>query len=695
MIHAIAALLALVTVRVDTSRPIAVIRPDRAIGSAIDSDPPGRVPFLYSPPRVKQMLASGLGSVSYRLYTELSIQDWHWNPSGTFSDAARQQGYWTSSAALGAPIVDSYGYILPHRGDTRDQGDDNGYSRIDDGDSGTYWKSNPYLSSRYTHEPDSAHPQWVVVDLGSVKSVNAIAIDWMNPYATRYRVEYWEGAGDAILDAGNGRWIRFPNGEVRNEHPGTVLTRLSGAPLRARWVRILMSASSNTCDTHGSSDPRNCVGYAIQDVALGERDGSGKLRDYVVRSKCGGDPQSTERCSNHQTEMWTSSDDPWHTAAGRVKQNQDQPGLDIVSTSGITRGLPMMYAVPLYYSTPENAAAMVRYLEARHYPISYIEMGEEVDGQYAVPEDYAELYLQFAAAIHRIDPRVKLGGPVFEGFNTDLAAWRDAQGRTSWMTRFLDYLKSRGRLGDLAFMSFEHYPFHACDEGDQLQDDLLREAQLIRNMAEIFRSDGLPDGVPMFVTESNFAADGPSEPQRVEGTLWMTDYIASALSSGIAGINYYQYETEPLNYNKRCERWGNYTMFLTDQNYRIRARAASFYGAQMLTQQWLKPGDTAQALYRVTTSLGENRPLITAYAAKRAGGSWSLLFVNKDFRARRIHVERFGPAKSYATFGEQQYMWSSRDASELPAPNLGIAHSSLRAGNDYLLPPRSVSVIGF
>ncbi len=263
------------------------------------------------------------------------------------------------------------------------------------------------------------------------------------------------------------------------------------------------------------------------------------------------------------------------------------------------------------------------------------------------------------------------------------------------MTRFIEYLKSRGRLGDLAFMSFEHYPFHACDEGDQLQDDLLREAQLIGNMAQIFRTDGLPAGVPMFVTESNFAADGPSEPQRVEGALWMADYIASALSSGIAGINDYQYETEPLNYNKRCERWGNYAMFLTDQNYRIHARAASFYGAQMLTQQWLQPGDTPQALYRVTSSLGENRPLITAYAAKRAGGSWSLLFVNKDFRARRVHIEHFGPAKSFATFGEQQYMWSSRDASELPSPNLGIAHASLRNGNDFVLPPRSVSTIEF
>ena len=43
------------------------------------------------------------------------------------------------------------------------------------------------------------------------------------------------------------------------------------------------------------------------------------------------------------------------------------------------------------------------------------------------------------------------------------ALWPDAQGRTSWMGRFVDYLKSHGRISDLAFVSFEHYPFEPCE----------------------------------------------------------------------------------------------------------------------------------------------------------------------------------------------------------------------------------------
>ena len=50
----------------------------------------------------------------------------------------------------------------------------------------------------------------------------------------------------------------------------------------------------------------------------------------------------------------------------------------------------------MIYNTPEDAAAEIAYLEKRRYPISYVEMGEEPDGQQMQPEDYAALYLQFS-----------------------------------------------------------------------------------------------------------------------------------------------------------------------------------------------------------------------------------------------------------------------------------------------------------
>ncbi|MGA7318106.1 MAG: hypothetical protein WBX22_29540 [Silvibacterium sp.] len=79
-----------------------------------------------------------------------------------------------------------------------------------------------------------------------------------------------------------------------------------------------------------------------------------------------------------------------------------------------------------------------------------------------LPEDYAALYLQYAATLHRVNPNLKLGGPSFQGVKQDIDVWPDAQGRTSWLSRFLEYLRQHGRMQDLQFFSFEHYPYKPC-----------------------------------------------------------------------------------------------------------------------------------------------------------------------------------------------------------------------------------------
>jgi hypothetical protein len=98
------------------------------------------------------------------------------------------------SSELGEPIRDSFGYSLPHRGCTHNGGTDRGYSRLTDGDPDTFWKSNPYLAKAFTHEDDDLHPQWIIVDLGEYYDVNAIRIDWCEPSAREYEVQYWVGA---------------------------------------------------------------------------------------------------------------------------------------------------------------------------------------------------------------------------------------------------------------------------------------------------------------------------------------------------------------------------------------------------------------------------------------------------------------------------------------------------------------------
>ena len=154
------------TITVHTERaPVNRCDPRETFGGGIDGHGAGVVQKVFTRDNIAAMKSTGLAMATYRLRTELGVQAWHWNPNGRWSDAPRAQGYWTSYDTSAAPILLTHGYRLPRRG-TTDEGDDRYYSRLDDGDTATFWKSNPYLDQRYTGTVDSLLPQWVIVDLG-------------------------------------------------------------------------------------------------------------------------------------------------------------------------------------------------------------------------------------------------------------------------------------------------------------------------------------------------------------------------------------------------------------------------------------------------------------------------------------------------------------------------------------------------
>jgi hypothetical protein len=469
-----------VTVDATPSHVVNKFSPLYALGSTVDRVPSNATDVFFRPDQIKKVLSAGWGAITYRQNTDLFVQAWHWNPKGTWSDPTGK-GYFTGDATpTGEMIRHSYGYTLRHRGFTRNGGTEfDGFSRLDDGDVESYWKSNPYLTKEFTGEDDALHPQWVVIALEKKEDVNAIRIQWAEPFARDFEVQYWVGDGDAMDEQDKGSWKAFPHGTFADAKGGTT-TLGGGPPVSTKFVRVVMTRSSNTCDTHGPADRRNCVGYAIRELYLGTIDSKWAFTDQLHHSP-----------DQKQTLTLCSSVDPWHepsdlyVAPGRMESG-DQPGFDLFFTSGITRGLPAIVPIAMLYSTPEDAAAQMVYIKKRGYPVSYIEMGEEPDGQYMQPEDYAALYLQFATALHRVDPGFKLGGPVFEGVTEDIKVWPDAQGRTSWLGRFLDYLRSRNRLQDLAFMSFEHYPYDGCETP---WENLYQEPELITHIMKVWRDD--------------------------------------------------------------------------------------------------------------------------------------------------------------------------------------------------------------
>ena len=687
-----------VTVDATASHVVNRFSPIYALGSTVDRVPSNATDVFFRRDQVKKVLSAGWGAISYRQNTDLFVQAWHWNPKGTWSDPAGK-GYFTGDATpTGEMIRHSYGYPLRHRGFTRNGGTEfDGFSRLDDGDPQSYWKSNPYLTKQFTGEDDSLHPQWVVIALDKTENVNAIRIDWTDPYAQDFEVQYWTGDGDAMDDQDKGAWKTFSHGAVTQAKGGTTTLGLDESAVTAKYVRIVMNRSSNTCDTHGSADRRNCVGYAIRELYLGNLDNQGEFKDLLHHSP-----------DQKQTLTLCSSVDPWHEpsdlylAPDRMESG-DQPGFDLFFTSGITRGLPAIVPVAMLYSTPEDAAAQMTYIKKRGYPVSYIEMGEEPDGQYMQPEDYATLYLQFASALHGVDPNFKVGGPVFEGVTEDIKAWPDAQGRTSWLGRFLAYLRAHQRIQDLAFMSFEHYPYDGCETP---WENLYQEPELITHIMKVWRDDGLPPGLPLLDTETN--AHGGEASVDIFGALWLADSFGGFLSAGGQSTHYYHDLSYSPPHPACANSWGTYHLFMVNDHYEVQQPTSQFFATQLITQEWAEPKDAEHRMYLASSDVKDSQGhvLVTAYALERPDGQWSLMLINKDRdRPHQVRIAfhdasaqrnaSFAGPVAMITFGKAQYQWHP-DRKKGHADPDGPARISTPHGSEgtrYTLPAASLTVL--
>jgi hypothetical protein len=642
--------------------------PVRALGGSIDRLRGGNskeenekhTERVLTDPVLKELLGAGWQTVTYRQNTELQIEAWHWNPRGTWSNAAKQEGYFTGSAEpTSEKIMHSWAYPLPHRGATL--GDGTGWSRLTDGDLKSYWKSNPYLTKAYTGEDDSLHPQWIMIDLGAKVDINAIKIAWANPYATRFSVQFWTGDLEPFyVGINRGTWQTFPMGTVTDGKGGTPALRLVTWKIPVRYLRIWMTQSSNTCDTHGPEDKRNCVGYAINELYVGTLSPDGQFTDIVKHLP-----------SREQTITWPSSVDPWHAASDLDYGRGDQIGFDFFFNCGVTRGLPTMVPIAILYATPEDAANEIAYLYKRKYPISWIEMGEEADGQRVLPEDYATLYIQFAKAIHKLVPNAPLGGPAFEGTPGDVDSWADANGKVSFLGRFVDYLKARDRLQDFTFFSFEHYP---CMGGHcTAWNSLYNEPDYVNHVVQAWKDNGLPPNIPYFMTEGN----GSGGSEDVKSALWLADYVGSIMTAGAGGTYYFHYIAS--------ESRGGRGFLAIDADNHVANYSPQYLATQVITKEWVQPVDAIHKLYKVSSDVKDpdGNTLVTAYAVERPDGQWSVMLINKDhdndhsvrivFSDPITRDDRFfSGTVDRVVFGPAEYQWHA-DPAPAGAPAAGAA----------------------
>jgi hypothetical protein len=644
----------------------------------------GDISKVYTSKNIQAMRSAGFLPLTYRLRTELGVEAWHWNPVGRFSDSKNQHGYWISESTPQEHITISNGYDLPRRGNTGDQANNKGYSRLCDGDFSSFWKSNPYLDQYFTHEDNRLHPQWVAIDFKKRVPVDAMELSWGTPYAIRYHIQYWEGTdpNDPSELPEHSGWRDFPKGVITSGRGGRQRIKLANTPQKTRWVRLWLTEHPKMMAPTGG-DVRDVLGFALCEVGVGTLDGWGAFHDQVRHGK----PPHVQ-----QTRFYTSSTDPWHRARDR-DHNVEQPGFDTIAKSGLTNQLPVLWPVGILYETPENAVAQIRWLKARHFPLNYIEMGEEPDGQYILPEDYGALYVQWAEAIHAVDPSLKLGGPGFQTVLPGWQAWPDSQGNTAWMSRFLAYLKRRGHLTDFAFFSFEWYPFDRVATSATARQ-LLVAPDLMRSTFATLRQEGVPTDIPWVISEYGYSSFAGQAEVDLPGALLNADIVGTFLTLGGGAAYLYGYEPNTLLSEVESQgSWGNLMLFLADNNRRIRCPLPTYYGATLLNYYWVDSrSERGNGLHEIYATISPTKQ-ITAYAIRRPDKKWALLLLNKD--PKNPYIVRLSLAHKQKgemwQYGPQQFAWHAQKDKGFPCRNLPPVHKSIQ-GNTLRLPPYSLTV---
>jgi hypothetical protein len=693
--------------------------PTETLGAGVDGHEQGECARMFTERNIAEMRSAGFGPLTYRLRTELAGEVWHWNPRGTWSDPIHRCGYWTSDDSLGEPINLSYGYRLPRRGNTIDQANDDGYSRIADGDEESFWKSNPYLDPHFTGESNDAHPQWVVIDLGATRPINCIRIHWGALYAEQYRVDYWSGEDPMHLHGERkDAWCPFPNGAVNRGSGGDESVRLCARPLPVRFVRIVMGQSSQM-SAQNSNDIRDRIGFAIREIDLGNTDSRNRFHDYVRHA--------ADRY--RQTVIYVSSTDSWHRAED-IDYKIEQPGLDFILRGELTNQVPVLVPVGVLYDTPDNATAEISYLLKRQYPLEGIELGEEPDGQWASPEDYAALYGGVARRLAALNPHLKLGGPSLQNFDDQLLTWPDAAGNRSWMNRFLKYVRSAGVPFD--FFSFEFYPFdNVCADA---APQLLQIPKRLGRMMTSLQADGVPTSIPWLITEYGYSVFAGRHEVDIEDALFDADTIGTFLTLGGSKPYLYGYEPNYLQDELKCS-WGNLMMLQLDPNGDQLNRLSGYHAAQLITKEWMQPTNQTHEIFPVTVSSatltsilrsgsrpgrsGERRttkspvrldpkkptalPIVSVYAVRRPDKQWAILAINKHpNRAARLAVQfnfseeqrqvSFAGDVDVIQFSRDQYVWYDDGPNGHPVRSLRPARVTRKAPSFCELPPYSLTV---
>jgi hypothetical protein len=292
-----------------------------------------------------------------------------------------------------------------------------------------------------------------------------------------------------------------------------------------------------------------------------------------------------------------------------------------------------------------------------------------------------------------------VGGPSLQDAVTD--TWLDDNPDHAWTRRFVAALAARGRLADLAFFSFEHYPYDTlCGrlDGKLVKEDAILESDVTRLHAE-----GVPRNIPLVISEYGLSAFSGVGEVNLPGALFDADLVAHFLSLGGRGAYLLGYgPDEMFEPDQACAGYGELMLFGEDGAGRSSWPTPAYWASVLLANEWAEPGGAVHEVLAARRSGAPGQPAwVTAYPIRRPDGRLSILLINRDpghaHEVRLNLIDRAGLSAlpspyDVVQYSPRQFAWQSAGFNSHPLRDNPPSRMTL-ASNLVSLPPYSLTVV--
>lgn len=618
----------------------------------------GTVLSVYNSPATFKGIQRGLGDQGFRLlrFPNGSMSNWyHWNGEGKHDSA----GIWHPDPAKVGPGILT---LSKYRGTTQAYAGAPFYSRITDGDTSTFWWSDPL----------GAGAPYVQLNFGADSLVDSVRVTWGSSRPDSVVVGMlttpaWNGfsgteAGLATLAkvavTGSSSTVKISPTTLQ-----FLVVKPLGIPAKGVQIAEVEAWNQGSPVTVGVADPTQQTPV----IAMGAHPGNEPAPNWPTPP------------------AWD-----FQTFVDYVQEMKD---------------VEPMICVNYGTGTPEEAAAWVRHANVeKKLGIKFWQVGNEMDGVWEeggpiTPTQYATKFLAYARAMKSVDPSIQVFGPVLS--TSEFATTSSFQlDTTLWVEEFLRQVGQAETKDGVRYL--DGFDYHAYPYWTEGRPSATTGLSAVRNLAE--RLDTLQAMMSRHLADPGFRLVNMSELNWsvVSSNLIVRaeNSVATALSLAqlvhAAGGNSMSIVWEGYNGGSTGSAanggtWGSLSLFNEPRSGAEATQpfvpSASYWGNWAVSRLWAI--DSAKPLTATVT--GSTR--LAAYGLVQ-GTDTSWLLLNTDTKICTTKVQGVSSGWVY-TFSGSDFNWTGTSDQAFAFPNAGPSGKPVAAGWDgrVVVPALGLAVV--